>query len=278
MMAFVTLLAAASASARAQPGREDTTTRFHVLPALGVQVGAPQKASVALGIVVGEDFVRNGRDHSRNVALFAEPGIAAGRASLAYVSHGYGSFGSGFGVAATVLRTWKDPWQRRRESDVRGRGSAVLADPLRRAAGWSPAQRVVRPDITEMVLELQLRHRALNLAMTGRLYYTDAYRDEFTATVVGRSDDGTRVYLDETAFYPTSGGQPHDLGTIGGVGVVDVDRRRRSHRARPRRRRCRRAMPSRARSTGRAASITCSSIPDSTSCRRCSRICSAARR
>jgi len=58
--------------------------------------------------------------------------------------------------------------------------------------------------------------------MTKRLYYTDAYRGEFTANVVGRSDDGTRIYLDDTAFYPTSGGQPHDLGTINGVAVVDV--------------------------------------------------------
>jgi alanyl-tRNA synthetase len=31
-----------------------------------------------------------------------------------------------------------------------------------------------------------------------------------------------RVYLDRTAFYPTSGGQPHDLGALGGVAVVDV--------------------------------------------------------
>jgi alanyl-tRNA synthetase len=58
--------------------------------------------------------------------------------------------------------------------------------------------------------------------MTNRLYYTDAYRTTFTANVVGRSTDGLRVYLDETAFYPTSGGQPNDLGTIGGVSVVDV--------------------------------------------------------
>jgi alanyl-tRNA synthetase len=58
--------------------------------------------------------------------------------------------------------------------------------------------------------------------MTNRLYYTDAYRGEFTATIVGRSDDHLRVYLDETAFYPTSGGQPHDLGTINGVAVIDV--------------------------------------------------------
>ncbi len=58
--------------------------------------------------------------------------------------------------------------------------------------------------------------------MTVRHYYTDAYRAEFSAAVVERSGDGTRVYLDETAFYPTSGGQPHDVGTLGGVAVVDV--------------------------------------------------------
>lgn len=58
--------------------------------------------------------------------------------------------------------------------------------------------------------------------MTQRLYYTDAYRTSFSSRVVDRSDDGTRVYLDETAFYPTSGGQPHDLGTLAGVAVTDV--------------------------------------------------------
>lgn len=58
--------------------------------------------------------------------------------------------------------------------------------------------------------------------MTRRLYYTDAYRTSFTASVVGQSDDGMRVYLDETAFYPTSGGQPHDLGTLDGIAIVDV--------------------------------------------------------
>lgn len=112
MVALATLLyAAASASAGAQRAREDTTTRFHVLPALGIQVGTPQQASAALGVVFGEDFVRDAHDHSRNVALFVEPGISAGRASLAYVDHGFGSFGSGVGVAATVLRSWKNPWQ-----------------------------------------------------------------------------------------------------------------------------------------------------------------------
>jgi alanyl-tRNA synthetase len=59
-------------------------------------------------------------------------------------------------------------------------------------------------------------------APTVRLYYTDAYRAEFTARVVDRSDDGRRVYLDSTAFYPTSGGQPNDLGTLDGIPVIDV--------------------------------------------------------
>jgi alanyl-tRNA synthetase len=58
--------------------------------------------------------------------------------------------------------------------------------------------------------------------MTHRLYYTDAYRTEFTATVVDRDAEGKRVYLDESAFYPTSGGQLHDLGTLGKIDVVDV--------------------------------------------------------
>ena len=58
--------------------------------------------------------------------------------------------------------------------------------------------------------------------MTNRLYYIDAYRTEFSSAVAERTGDGTRVYLEETAFYPTSGGQPHDIGTLGGARVIDV--------------------------------------------------------
>ena len=58
--------------------------------------------------------------------------------------------------------------------------------------------------------------------MTDRLYYTDAYAQAFRATVVERNADGTRVYLDQTAFYPTSGGQLNDLGTLNSVDVIDV--------------------------------------------------------
>lgn len=58
--------------------------------------------------------------------------------------------------------------------------------------------------------------------MTDRLYYNDSYLHEFQARVVEVSDDGRRVCLDRTAFYPSSGGQPFDLGTLCGIAVRDV--------------------------------------------------------
>lgn len=64
--------------------------------------------------------------------------------------------------------------------------------------------------------------RGFQPTMTDRLYYTDAYLHTFEAQVVDRADDGRRLYLNRTAFYPTSGGQPHDSGTISEVAVVDV--------------------------------------------------------
>lgn len=60
--------------------------------------------------------------------------------------------------------------------------------------------------------------------MTERLYYTDPYLAEFDATIVRLERDGARTaaVLDRTAFYPTSGGQPFDTGTLGDARVVDV--------------------------------------------------------
>lgn len=57
---------------------------------------------------------------------------------------------------------------------------------------------------------------------TERLYYTDAYLTRFRARIVERADHGRRVYLDRSAFYPASGGQPFDRGTLGGANVIDV--------------------------------------------------------
>ena len=58
--------------------------------------------------------------------------------------------------------------------------------------------------------------------VTERLYYRDCYLQEFRARVVETTGDGRRVYLDRTAFYPTSGGQPFDIGTLGGANVIEV--------------------------------------------------------
>jgi len=60
--------------------------------------------------------------------------------------------------------------------------------------------------------------------MTDRLYYTDPYSRAFDATVLGVASVGgrARVRLDRTCFYPTSGGQPYDTGTLGGPRVVEV--------------------------------------------------------
>ena len=57
---------------------------------------------------------------------------------------------------------------------------------------------------------------------TTRLYYTDSYLTSFEAHVIEIADDGRRVYLDQTAFYPTSGGQAHDIGNLNGVRITDV--------------------------------------------------------
>ncbi len=60
--------------------------------------------------------------------------------------------------------------------------------------------------------------------LTDRLYYHDSFLRDFDATVVSCTPDGPRwkVILNRTAFYPTSGGQPHDLGTLGDAQVVEV--------------------------------------------------------
>jgi len=57
--------------------------------------------------------------------------------------------------------------------------------------------------------------------MTRRLYYDDSYLIEFRATVLD-TEDRCRVVLQETAFYPSSGGQPFDMGSINGIAVTDV--------------------------------------------------------
>jgi alanyl-tRNA synthetase len=62
------------------------------------------------------------------------------------------------------------------------------------------------------------------MAETRRLYHEDAYLWEFDGEAVERREHEGRpaVVLDRTAFYPESGGQPWDAGTLGGVEVLKV--------------------------------------------------------
>lgn len=58
--------------------------------------------------------------------------------------------------------------------------------------------------------------------MTSRLYYDSPVLAFDAVAIAHDGGDATRVVLDRTAFYPTSGGQPHDTGALGGARVVDV--------------------------------------------------------
>ena len=114
-LATVCFIAAAfspSSVARAQGCTEcdpDTVPRRTlILPALGARVGIPEKVSGAIGLVAGFEWRTNGRLRTRDFALFVEPGVGASRASIAYMDAR--NFGSGVGIAATVLRTADDTW------------------------------------------------------------------------------------------------------------------------------------------------------------------------
>ena len=55
-------------------------------------------------------------------------------------------------------------------------------------------------------------------------YYTEPYRRSLTCTVTGvnHTDKATEVVTDSTIFYPESGGQPGDRGTLGPYRVLDT--------------------------------------------------------
>ena len=59
---------------------------------------------------------------------------------------------------------------------------------------------------------------------TERLYYTDSKLLSFEATIIETytEDDKHITLLDKTAFYPTSGGQEHDVGHLNDIEVIDV--------------------------------------------------------
>jgi alanyl-tRNA synthetase len=60
-----------------------------------------------------------------------------------------------------------------------------------------------------------------SLPQTKVMYYDEPYVFEFDAKILAVLNENF-VILDQTAFYPTSGGQQHDMGTIDNVAVTDV--------------------------------------------------------
>ena len=60
--------------------------------------------------------------------------------------------------------------------------------------------------------------------MTELLAHTDAYLQEFEASVVAINAEENAVALDKTAFYPGGGGQPCDYGWINDLPVSKVKR------------------------------------------------------
>ncbi|HFJ9283610.1 alanyl-tRNA editing protein [Bacillus cereus group sp. N11] len=62
--------------------------------------------------------------------------------------------------------------------------------------------------------------------MEQKLYYIDAYTKDFTTKIIKQDydkEDNLYVVLNETAFYPTGGGQPYDTGTLNGTLVTNVE-------------------------------------------------------
>lgn len=59
---------------------------------------------------------------------------------------------------------------------------------------------------------------------TVKLYYQNAYTTTFDAKVLSceQKENDFVVVLDQTYFYPEGGGQPADVGTLGGASVKDV--------------------------------------------------------
>ncbi|MFA5178009.1 MAG: alanyl-tRNA editing protein [Candidatus Paceibacterota bacterium] len=56
--------------------------------------------------------------------------------------------------------------------------------------------------------------------MTKRIYWENPYQTTFSAKV--EKVEGKNVWLDQTCFYPESGGQAGDTGTINGQKVIDT--------------------------------------------------------
>lgn len=78
--------------------------------------------------------------------------------------------------------------------------------------------------LTGIIPRPQIYLEINHMMLTTRKYYTDSYTTRFDATLVQVAEVSGRpaLALDQSYFYPTSGGQAHDTGTINDWPVVDV--------------------------------------------------------
>lgn len=60
--------------------------------------------------------------------------------------------------------------------------------------------------------------------MNKRIYFDDPYQVKFESKVIKRikHNNRTALVLEQTCFYPESGGQPADKGTLNGIEIIDV--------------------------------------------------------
>ncbi|RME31221.1 alanine--tRNA ligase [Candidatus Woesearchaeota archaeon] len=80
-----------------------------------------------------------------------------------------------------------------------------------------------RQEVREHKTQTRRRKRyALDGVPKTKILYYDSYDYTRFESPVVKVLEGNKVILERTAFYPTSGGQEHDEGTLGGVPVTDV--------------------------------------------------------
>nr|WP_256376307.1 alanine--tRNA ligase-related protein [Solibacillus sp. R5-41] len=79
--------------------------------------------------------------------------------------------------------------------------------------------------MTALASYAKLEHKEL-IHLKNLFYYQDSMLSEFRANVMRTGTEENRHYvvLDNTAFYPTGGGQPHDTGWINDIEIIDVEK------------------------------------------------------
>ncbi|HKT22448.1 MAG TPA: alanine--tRNA ligase-related protein, partial [Nitrososphaerales archaeon] len=84
-------------------------------------------------------------------------------------------------------------------------------------------EKVQARHLTRELEQPKMQFDTRKLKATKLWYYEDGAPLDFTAKVV-KVFEGKYVVLDRTVFYPRGGGQEPDKGTIGGAGVVDIEK------------------------------------------------------